>query len=204
MGQSSRIAIIGIGFFILIFSFQNCSVYTSSGREYIEENGLTVSSESCLENMASEDCQVSLNIEKTSGLSPVENESCSQYLSKENVEFFSNGSSQLRAFADLSSEEIKCMYSISDSKESLEHLICNVSDRYIDEVNFPQEELQPLYQSDLGRAFLIESQENEESCTLIAPKVGLLGAQCCISGHNENNRISFLQKISSEFVKNLR
>lgn len=204
MGQISRITFIGIGFFILIFSFQNCSVYTSSGREYIEENGLSISSESCLDSMASEDCDVSLNVEKASGVSPLGEESCSQYLSREKVDYLSEGSSQVRAFADLSSEEIRCMYAIEDSKQSLEHLICNISDSYIDQINFPSKELEALMDSDLGRVFLVDSEENEESCTLIAPKVGLLGAQCCISGHNENNRINFLQRVSSELVKNLR
>ena len=204
MGQSSRIVLIGIGFFVLVFSFQNCSVYTSSGRDYIDENGLAISSQSCVDNMASEDCQVSINTEKASGVAPVENTSCNQYLSREQVDYHAEGSTQPRAFADLGLEEIRCMYSIDESKKSLEHLICKISDRYIDEINFPQKDLEPILDSDLGRAYLVDSGENEESCTLIAPKVGLLGAQCCISGHNENNRISFLQKISSEIVKNLR
>ena len=115
-----------------------------------------------------------------------------------------NGEVQQRSFADLSNDSVRCMYGIENAASEVEHLICNVSGSYLEEVNFPKEELISIYGSKKGDAFEKLTSNENESCSLLAPRVGILGAECCVSGSNDELRNKFLLDISMEMIENLR
>lgn len=201
-----RILVLSGLFFALVFSFQNCSVYSSSGRDLIDSSGIVIPDAACLENMNQPGCEPSLNLQgKNQEIMALENAACSQYLSAGVVSYLANGSAvETRSFADLRENLVRCMYGLADPDAPIEHLICEVGESFREQAEFPSLELEEVFSNAAGAAYALEPTTVDESCQLIAPRVGILGAKCCAIGNNETQRQDFLRKIALEMVGRLR
>jgi hypothetical protein len=186
VNRTASLASIGVLFFILVFSFQNCSVYQSSGRKYLDSTGVDVSAAS-----------------QTKPIAAIDKESCEQYLTANFVDDWSGGSTVVRSFAKLDNMGLSCMYSISESQNQIDHIACDISSEIRTAAEFPEEGEEEVLNSNLGS---ITSQVAEEGlCLNIAPRVGSLGAKCCFSSalaYESLEKESI--KVGIEIIKHIR
>lgn len=187
MKSNLRTAILSVGFLALVFLFQNCSVYQSSGRKYLEEEGLNL-----------ETSDISSKI-----IAKVEEDSCKQYLSPQTVDEWSGGISSVRSFAAIEEQELKCLYSIAENQNGVEHISCEISPSLVAAANFPKINQSELYSGNIGN---ITTEVSEDGlCMNLSPKLGLNGAKCCYqSSLNYEKLKEETLKLGIQILKELR
>lgn len=197
MQKNLSIAGIGALFFILVFSFQNCSVYQSSGRKYLEEVGVSGNGSSSLNSEEEENSNSNQSIAK------VDEDSCQQYLSTNLVDQWSGGVAVVRSFADLEKVGMRCMYSITDTKNKIDHISCSISSEHVGAANFPSADENELHESSKGKVTSYNSED--ELCLNLSPKVGLTGAKCCFHGTTDSADIEAKSlDLALEIIEKLR
>lgn len=197
MQRNISIAGIGLVFFILVFGFQNCSVYQSSGRKFLEKEGINTN------NTSSSSSESENNENSNKAIAMVDEDSCQQYLSTDTLDAWSGGTTVVRSFADLQNLGMNCMYSISDSEIEIDHIVCKISADRLDAANFPSADEEELHSSDKGK---ISSKSSEnEICMNLSPSVGQNGANCCFqSSLAEEELKEKTLEVGLEIIKNLR